>query len=165
MRIAESRGTWADDVGAPDERVRQAMAAAGDDSTSYLRAVAELCLSRLLLPIAADPDADLSAVMVRAPDGSTGLLAFTGIDSFQQWNPKARPLPCTLDDVAATAIETGSVAVVIDIEGPCRLVIAADVIAELAKGRRLVELPGSGFGWMSLREAGQAEMPAPGGAC
>ena len=39
--------------------------------------------------------------------GASGVLAFTGLDALRAFDPMARPVPCTLDDVAATAVETG----------------------------------------------------------
>ena len=68
-------------------------------------------------------------------------------------------MPCTLDDVAATAIETKSAAVLIDLPGPHPVVIEAGVIEELAKGHRLVELPDGGFGWMYLDDAASDDAP------
>lgn len=160
-RLGSPNQAFAGDHGDPDPQVRAALAAAADDPAGYLRAVAALCGARLLLPIAPDPDGDLSAVQVTAADGGTGLLAFTGLDALSTWNPAARPVPCTLDEVAATAVETGARAVVIDLAGPARLVIEADLTAELAQGHRLVELADGGFGW--LRRA--ADVPARGGSC
>lgn len=145
--LGSPSAAWAGDDGRPDMAVRTLLAAV-HDSVSYARAVAGLCLARLLLPIAEDPDGDLSAVRTTAPDGRTGLLVFTGLDALQAWNPAARPVPCTLDDVAATAVETGSDAVVVDLAGPVSLVIEDDLIAGLASGQRLVELPDGGFGWL-----------------
>jgi hypothetical protein len=147
-RLGSPNQAFAGDHGDPDPQVREALAAATADPAGYPRAVAALGGARLLLPIAPDPDGDLSAVQVAAADGGIGLLAFTGLDSLLAWNPAARPVPCTLDEVAATAVETAARAVVIDLAGPSPLVIETDLIAELARGRRLVELSDGGFGWL-----------------
>lgn len=136
------------DRGDADPQVRTALAQVTDDASGYARAISALCLARLLLPIAPDPDGDLAAIQVAAADGATGLPAFTGLDSLQAWNPTARPVLCTLDEVAATALETGAQAVLIDLAGPVALVIETELIAELAQGHRLVELPDGGFGWL-----------------
>lgn len=138
---------YAGDRGEPDAAVRAALAA-GDSPEGYLAAVAALCGARLLLPIAPDPDGDLAAVQVQAADGSIGLLAFTGLDALTAWNPSARPVPCTLDEVAATAVETRASAVLVDLAGPVPLVIEAGLIVELAQGRRLIALEDGGFGWL-----------------
>jgi hypothetical protein len=157
--LGPAASVWAGDAGRPDPQLRAALAASTEPE-GYARAVAALCLARLLLPIAPDPDGDLSAVSVTAPDGRTGLLAFTGLDSLVEWRADARPVPCTLDDVAATAVETGAVAVVVDLAGPVPLVIEEALVAELAAGRRLVELPDGGFGWL-FADAGSPPPAAP----
>ena len=71
-------------------------------------------------------------------------------DALVAWEPRARPVPATLDDVAATVLETGDDALLVDPAGPVPFVIGDDLIAELAQGRRLVELEDGGFGWAFL---------------
>ncbi len=159
-QLGSPNQAFAGDHGDPDPVVRAALAGAADEPAGYLGAVAALCVARLLLPIAPDPDGDLAAVGVSDPDGRSGLLGFTGLDALLAWNPAARPVPCTLDELAATAVETGAQALVIDLAGPARLVIEAELIAELARGRRLVALPGGGFGWLY-----RADVPGQGASC
>ncbi len=154
------------DRGDPDPAVRDAIAASGEDlPASYLRAVASLCGSRLLMPVVAsgddssdgpDPDrhAELAAVSIEAADGRRALLAFTGIDALVAWEPRARPVPATLDDLAATVLETGATALLIDPAGPVPFVIGEDLVAQLSQGRRLVELEDGGFGWAFLDQNG-----------
>lgn len=150
-QLGNPNSDFAGDRGEADPEVRRLLAGcAGPDAATYPRAVAALCGARLLLPIAPDPDGDLAALQVRAADGRTALPVFTGLDSLQAWQTGARPVPCTLDDVAATAVETGSVAIVVDLAGPASVVIEDPLIAELAAGRRLVELAEGGFGWLSV---------------
>lgn len=157
LRATDER--WKGDDGAPDADVRAALAAASDRD-EYLRAVAVLCGARLLLPIVATGDdgragpdldrkAELAAVKIVAPDGTTALLAFTGLDSLRSWEPRARPVPCTLDEVAATAGEAGATHVVIDLAGPAGFEIGPDLLAQLALGHRLVQLDAGGFGWLT----------------
>ncbi|MCA0253805.1 MAG: SseB family protein [Actinobacteria bacterium] len=160
-QLGSPNQAFAGDRGDADPQVRIALAAVADDPAGYARAVAALCGARLLLPIAPDPDGDLSAVQVTAADGGTGLLAFTGLDALLAWNPSARPVPCTLDEVAATAVETKARAVVVDLAGPASLVMEAGLIAELAQGRRLVELEDGGFGWLYRAP----DVPAGGASC
>lgn len=149
-------------MGAPDETVRAAMAeAATGDQTSYLRAVASLCTTRLLLPIGPADDGDLSAILLESASGPKAVIVFTGADLFGAWAPGARPVPCTLDDVAATAIETGSKAVVIDCNGEHPLVLEAELLQALAQGRRLVELAEGGFGWMFVQPDSPPEARHP----
>ncbi len=160
--LAQPSAAYLGDRGEADPTVRALLADAGTDlPTSYLRAVAALCGARLLLPVVAsgddssdgpDPDrhAELAAVSIKAADGRRALLAFTGIDALVAWEPRARPVPATLDDVAATVLETGDDALLVDAAGPVPFVIGDDLIAQLAQGRRLVELDDGGFGWAFL---------------
>lgn len=53
--------------------------------------------------------------------------------------------------MAATALETNSTAVVIDIAGPRQVVLEGDVVDHLARGHRLVELEDGGFAWVFAR--------------
>ncbi|MCL4721694.1 MAG: SseB family protein, partial [Gammaproteobacteria bacterium] len=150
---------YAGDRGEPDPVVRELLAKANAGRDEYLRAVAALCTARFLLPIVAlgedggagpDPGRQvaLRAVQLATPDGHTGMPVFTGLDAFTAWKPEARPVPCRLDEVAVTAAEQGSTAILVDLAGPHPLVIEAGLIAELARGRRLVELPDGGWGWL-----------------
>ncbi|MDA8437335.1 MAG: SseB family protein [Propionibacterium sp.] len=159
-RLADVGRRWADDHGDPDKSVRAALAGVRD-AVSYLRAVAALCASRLLLPIIADRDdagggpdpdrhAEMAAVSLRGADGRLALLAFTGVDAVTAWNRDARPVPGTLDDVAATVAEAGSDVLLIDVAGPSPLEIGPDLLEHLAAGRRLVELSPGEFGWLAV---------------
>ena len=158
--LADVGRRWAGDAGDPDPAVRAALTGVHDPD-SYLRAVAALCTGRLLLPIVAsgddagsgpDPDrhAEMAAVSLRGTDGRLALLAFTGLDALRAWNPAARPVPGTLDDVAATVAEAGSDVLVIDVAGPSPLEIGPDLLEHLAAGRRLVELTPGEFGWLAV---------------
>lgn len=160
--LTQPNAAFIGDRGDADPTVRALIAeAASDLPASYLRAVAALCGTRLLLPVVAsgddsmdgpDPDrhSDLAAVSIAAADGRKALLAFTGMDALVAWEPRARPVPATLDDIAATVVETGDVALLVDSAGPVPFVIGDDLIAQLAQGRRLVELDDGGFGWAYL---------------
>lgn len=157
--LGQPNAAFAGDRGDPDPALRAVLAVAYQGEDNYPRAVAALCTARLLLPIVATGDdggdapdparrAELAAVLIRSDAGATAVPVFTGLDALTTWQPDARPVPCTLDDVAATAVETDSMAVLIDLPGPHPLVIERGLIDELAQGRRLVELPDGGFGWL-----------------
>ena len=160
--LSQPNAAFIGDRGDPDPTVRALISDATSDlPTSYLRAVAALCGTRLLLPVVAsgddsmdgpDPErrAELAAVSIAAADGRRALLAFTGLDALVAWEPRARPVPATLDDIAATVIETGDDALLVDSAGPVPFVIENDLISQLALGRRLVELDDGGFGWAYL---------------
>ncbi|MGV8910428.1 MAG: SseB family protein [Propionicimonas sp.] len=156
--LGQPSAAYAGDRGEPDPLVRGLLAAAGNSRDDYLRAVAALCTARFLLPIVAlgdagdgpDPDrhAEVRAALLTTPDGTSGLPVFTGLDALLAWKPEARPVPCRLDEVAATAVEAGAAAVLVDVAGPAPLVIEAGLVGELAGGRRLVELEGGRWGWL-----------------
>ena len=152
------------DDGLADPGTRRALAAAvgGPDPTSYLRAVAALCQDRLLVPVvatatrvgqtvgglASDKEAEMSVVMLEAPDGRRALLAFTGLDSLHAWQADARPVPVTLDKAAQTAAAEGVSALLVDFAGPHPLALDGEVLATLAAGHRLVETAPGEFGWL-----------------
>lgn len=156
--LSSSSAAWAGDRGEPDPQVRALLAAASDHE-GYLSAVAALCTARFLLPVIAlgddggdgpDPDrhAELQAAMLQRADGRRALPAFTGIDTLMAWRPDARPVPCRLDELAVAAVEQDAEAILVDLAGPHPLVVEGDLLAELARGRRLVRLEDGGWGWL-----------------
>jgi len=151
-----------DGAASPRTRERLADVAGSSDPAAYLRAVVALCEDRLLVPVVAtavrlgttvgglssDKEAEMSVVMLEAADGRRAMLAFTGLDALQAWNPAARPVPITLDLAAQTALAEGVAAVLVDVAGPNPLALEADILSELADGHRLVETAVGEFGWM-----------------
>lgn len=155
------------DDGVADPAARRALAAAVRDggTTAYLRAVAALCATRVLVPVVAtatrtatvgsgpgaglssDKEADMAVVMLQAADGRRALLGFTGLDALTAWNADARPVPVTLDLAAKTARSEGVDTVLIDVAGPHPLAIDGEVLDGLAQGHRLVEVTEAEFGW------------------
>lgn len=155
------------DDGTASAATRAALAGAGSgDPVGYLRAVAALCGDRILVPVvatatslgsgarglASDKEAEMSVVLLRAPDGRRAMLGFTGMDSLAAWDSSARPVPVTLDQAAEAAIADGAAALLIDHAGPAPLVIEDEVLRQLAAGHRLVELA-DGFGWATVAPA------------
>jgi hypothetical protein len=156
------------DTGAASAETRRLIAAAAAQTTplAYLRAVVALCGDRILVPVVAtasrmgktvagltsDKEAEMSVVTLQAQDGRRALLAFTGLDALQTWQPDARPVPVTLDRAAQAAQSEALTAVLIDVAGPHALVIEGEVLQELAAGHRLVELSDGSFGWVVPRE-------------
>jgi SseB protein N-terminal domain len=152
------------DTGSARADTRRLMAVAAAEATppAYLRAVAALCGDRLLVPVvatatrsdetvaelASDKEAEMSLVTLQAQDGRRALLAFTGLDALQSWQPDARPVPVTVDRAAQTARNENLTAVLVDLAGPHPLVIEGEVLRELAAGHRLVELAAGQFGWV-----------------
>lgn len=150
------------DAGEATPRTRELLAAFGAGPTveGYLAVVAALCLDRVLVPVVAtttrtarttgglnsDKEAEMSVVGMQAADGRRALLAFTGMDSLELWDARARPVPVTLDKAAEATLADDAAALLIDLAGPHPLVVDGDVLVELAAGRRVVELA-DGFGW------------------
>jgi type III secretion system (T3SS) SseB-like protein len=151
------------DDGQANAATRTALAAAVTPQTTadYLRAVAALCLDRVLVPVVAtatrlgetaggltgDKEAEMSVVLLQTRDGRRAMLAFTGMDSLHAWDATARPVPVTLDLASQAAVADGAAALLVDFAGPHPLVIEGDVLTELAQGHRLVEVGGGQFGW------------------
>jgi hypothetical protein len=151
------------DDGSASAETRDALSRSAQESTptAYLGAVAALCTDRLLVPVvatatrlgettgglASDKEAEMAVVMLRTPDGRHAMLAFTGLDSLAAWQSEARPVPITIDRLAATARDEGATAVLVDFAGPAPLVIEGEVLAALAAGHRLVQTTDGGFGW------------------
>jgi hypothetical protein len=151
------------DDGRASESTRAALAVAASPTSpdDYLRAVATLCTDRLLVPVVAtatqtgqptggltsDKEAEMSVVLLQAPDGRRAMLAFTGLDSLEQWQAGSRPVPVTLDLAAKSAVADGAAALLIDFAGPHPMVIDGEVLSGLAQGHRVVELADGMFGW------------------
>lgn len=168
------------DDGQASAGTREALAAAAGSRTpaSYLRAVATLCLDRVLVPVvatatrmgvatgprgglASDKEAEMSVVLLQTGDGRRAMLAFTGLDALQSWSAEARPVPVTLDLAAQSAQADGAAALLVDFAGPHPLVIEGEVLAELAQGHRLVELDEGGFGWAIASDPSPGPEAAP----
>jgi len=64
--------------------------------------------------------------------GERGLLAFSGVDGLAAWNAEARPVPALGRDVARAALDDGCAAVVIDVAGPSRRVVAGSALLAMA---------------------------------
>lgn len=145
------------DLGDADAPARAAMAAA-TTREGYLDAVVALCSSRLLMPVMSPgtsaPEGstqvtELGAAVLTNEEGESALLCFTGIDSLQAWDARARPVPGTLDDLAATVEEAGASSLLVDVAGPVPMVIGPELVAQLSRGRRLVRLS-DGYGWLEV---------------
>ncbi|GAA2102402.1 hypothetical protein GCM10009841_18810 [Microlunatus panaciterrae] len=153
-----------DDEGKATDLTRRLLAAADGsrEPSDYLRAVAQLCADRVLVPVVAtatsvattvdgltsDREAEMSVVMLQAGDGRRAMVVFTGMDALRAWSPQARPVPVTLDLAARSALADQAVALLVDHSGPHPLVIEGEVLDQLAQGHRLVDLPGGQFGWV-----------------
>ncbi len=156
---------FADDTGAGDPAVRRVLAEHLDGSASSGAVLAVLQDARLLVPVVAvlgevelddqglahDKSSDMAAVLVRAADGSTGLLAFTSLETMARWDPQARPVPVTTVTAATAAVQDGAEALLVDLAGPATYVVDGDDLTRLAAGWRLVAVGDGeavGHGWI-----------------
>jgi hypothetical protein len=151
---------FAGDDGAAAPALRDALsgAAAGGPTRPGLAA---LLRSRLLVPVVAvlgeveyDADgsahektSDMAAVLMRGHDGRRALLAFTGTDALDAWDPSARPVPVTAPQAAQAALAEGADALVVDVAGPAMFVVEGDDLRRAAAGWRLVRM-GDGYAWV-----------------
>ena len=152
---------FADDTGAGDPVLAAVLAEHDAGRATSGRVLAVLQDARLLVPVVAilgevehdeaglahDKSSDMAAVLVRAADGSTGLLAFTSTETMARWDPQARAVPVTAATAATAAVQDGAEALLVDLAGPASYVVDGEDLARLAAGWRLVAL-GEGHGWI-----------------
>jgi len=158
---------FADDTGAGDPRLAGLLAAHASGQASSGDVLTVLQDARLLVPVVAvlgevevddrglahDKTSDMAAVLVRAADGSTGLLAFTSTETMARWDPQARPVPVTAATAATAAVQDGAEALLVDLAGPATYVVDGDDLTRLAAGWRLVAIGDdpegrAGHGWI-----------------
>ncbi len=151
---------FADDDGAGDPRVAEALAGHAAGAVSSGAALFLLQDARLLVPVVAvlgevehderglahDKSSDMAAVLVQAADGSKGLLAFTSTATMARWDPQARPVPVPASTAATAAVQDGAEALLVDLAGPATYVVDGEDLVRLAAGWRLVELGGTTVG-------------------
>ena len=90
--------------------------------------------------LAHDKSSDMAAVLITGSEGSLGLLAFTGLDALRAWDPQARPVPVPARVAAASAVQEGATALVVDVAGPAMLAIEGDDLAAVASGWTLARV-------------------------
>ena len=152
---------FADDSGTADPRLRRVLDDHQTGTASSGTVLSVLQDARLLVPVVAvlgeveldaqglahDKTSDMAAVLVRAADGSTGLLAFTSTETMARWDPDARPVPVTAATAATAAVQDGAEALLVDLAGPASYVVDGEDLTRLAAGWRLVAV-GAGHGWI-----------------
>lgn len=163
--LAQPNSRFLTDTGKADELTRARIAEVTDHH-SYVRALVALCATRLLLAIVArgddtmEPDparhAEMSAVTLEA-QGEKYLLVFTGVDSMKAWRDDARPVPCTLTDLAAAVEISNATALLVDNAGPHSLVITGEALSMFGQGYDLIESDEGEFSWVKYGdEPGEA---------
>lgn len=145
------------DDGRPDPRLAAALQGWQQARTPLARAevLAALSGARVFLALAAwatgthvdartglvaERGAELALLSVVAPDGQRALVAFADGHAVQHWRAEARPVPVPAARAAATALEDGAAALLLDPRGAALAVTPAECQA-LAAGR--VPVPGT----------------------
>ena len=158
---------FADDDGSADPAVASRLAAWAAGRVSRAEVIAALQYSRVLVPVMAvlgeveydedglahDKTSDMATVLITGRDGRTALLAFTGTESLAAWNPDARPVAVELSKAAASAVQDGAAALVVDLAGPVPFPVEDGDLTALAEGLELLRVD-DGWGWAKV-------VPAP----
>ncbi|MFT4009267.1 MAG: SseB family protein [Nocardioidaceae bacterium] len=167
MRTIPDPG-FADDTGAVSTAVTETLTRFEQaPAEGYAEVIAALHDSRLLVPVVAtlgeveydehglahDKTSDMATVLMRAPDGRLGLLAFTSIASMQRWDPAARPVPVAMRLAAKAALQDGADVVVVDVAGPVTFVVGQRELRALADGLALVRI-GDDLAWAGTTDTG-----------
>lgn len=158
MRTIPDPG-FPDDDGRADASLRAALHRYALDSRA-IGVLTALPDARLLVPVVAvldeagvdgrglavDKSSDMAAVLMKGRDGRQALLAFSGTDSLQAWQPSARPVPVSARHAATAACQEGASALLIDVAGPVRFALQGDDLLRVAAGDTLVPFAG-GHAW------------------
>ena len=162
---------YVDDAGAADPALLSALREYAGSPAAYPAVLAALAGARLLVPVVAvlgevevgedglarDKTSDMAAVLLTGADGRMALLAFTSTATLAGWDPQARPVPVAAPLVAATAVQEGAAALVVDVAGPQQLVVEGEDLHRIAAGWRPVRLPDGGWGWLGVADSGPEE--------
>lgn len=139
---------FSSDTGDADKTLRHALksfetTASAGDAQLVLTLLKE---ARLLVPVVAELDSELEtgaekdshmqSVEYVNSDGRRALLAFTGTDSLNAWNPAARPIPRAAHIVAQSVLESELDALILDLHGPSTCVIEGPMLVRLAISAR-----------------------------
>ncbi len=103
--------------------------------------------------LAHDKSSDMATVLLTGADGRRALLAFTGADAMRVWDPEARPVPVPTPLAAATVVQEGADALLVDVGSDHALTVAGDDLRRLADGWRPVRLPDGGWAWLGSGES------------
>lgn len=153
---------YGDDDGSPDPTLRAALRDYAEGATGYPDVLAALADARLLVPVVAllgevhtndeglatDKSSDMAAVLLTAADGRRALLAFTGTDTLRAWNADARPVPVRAALAAATAIQEGADALLVDVGTSAALTLTGPDLPRVAAGWRPVLTADDGWAWL-----------------
>ncbi len=158
---------FAGDDGSADPALTATLTAWSAGAAPYADALRALQAARLLVPVVAvlgeveydeaglahDKTSDMATVLLQGADGRLALLAFTGTAELTRWNPDGRPVPVTAPVAARAALQDGAAALVVDVAGPTRFVVAGEDLEGLARGWTLARV-GTGTAW--IRPGGES---------
>lgn len=130
-RELSASGFEEEDTGAADAALTATLARGAPDH----EVMAALAVARLLVPILAEPGADMAAATLLAPDGERALPVFTSVDSLARWDDAARPVPVTAARAAQAAVTESCDVVVVDVAGPHPRVLRPTMVWALAQER------------------------------
>lgn len=136
------------DDGDVDPAVRTALREYAGKRLGRRELLSALSQSRVFVPVKAildssevddqghqvEKDSHMATVSMQTADGRRGLLAFTSIASFNDWDADSRPVPARIRQAAAAAIDEGADALVIDVTQGHRIALVADELVALADG-------------------------------
>lgn len=162
---------YVDDDGSASPALAAALAGYDAGTVPYPEALAALGPARLLVPVVAllgevevgddglarDKSSDMAAVLLTGADGRLALLAFSDVGALAAWDPEARPVPVAAHLAAATAVQEGAAALVVDVAGPHRLVVDGDDLHRIAAGWSAVRLEDGGWGWLGAADSAPGE--------
>ena len=147
------QGGFDGDSGGADPALATALQrrAAGEpaDADADAEVVAALAGARLMVPVVAvlgvgveaahgtaDKQADMALVTLTGPDGQRALPVFSSLESLQQWDSTARPVPVECRRAAMSAVAEGCHVMVVDPAGPVTFVVSRPALWAIGQGRR-----------------------------
>lgn len=158
---------YVDDDGSAEMTLLASLHAHAGGAETYPEVLAVLVGSRLLVPVVAvlgeaetvydertgrslttDKTSDMATVLLTGADGRRALLGFTGTESLRAWDPDARPVPVAMPLAAATAVQEGADALVVDVGSQHTFVVAGEDLHRIAAGWQPVRLPGGEWAWL-----------------
>lgn len=119
---------FADDDGAADARLAQALIRFAASRAPLSEVVDALAYARVLVPVLAHGDqrvmgkygveqdhvASTGVVALQTPDGRAALPVFTDVEAMAAWNPEARPIPAEGPRAALAAVAEGWSVIVVN---------------------------------------------------
>jgi hypothetical protein len=140
---------YAGDDGSPDPRLADVLSFYAAGSCSRRDVVVALLSARVMTPVMSvldeaeessggllqEKSSYMASVSMVGADGRRALLAFTSVAAMAAWDPAARGIPAPATRAAAAALDGGADALLIDLDGPVRLVLDGAALESLADGR------------------------------